>query len=164
MRRTWRRCDRQRRGVLLAVHRSLALRVGCPHGRQRRWAHAAHSMWRAQSGLGWWMTARHFAGWTHTAAQCGGRLSQQPTSWLAGWQMWRWLGQVLARRRVLLASATALTCADAAGSGGRHHARKAEAAGYCYVNDCVAAVLRLRRDKRRVLYVDVDAHHGDAVS
>lgn len=28
--------------------------------------------------------------------------------------------------------------------GGRHHARKAEAAGYCYSNDCVIAILYLQ--------------------
>jgi acetoin utilization deacetylase AcuC-like enzyme len=47
--------------------------------------------------------------------------------------------------------------------GGRHHARRGAAAGYCYLNDCVLAVLRLLESFPRVLYVDVDAHHGDAV-
>jgi acetoin utilization deacetylase AcuC-like enzyme len=48
--------------------------------------------------------------------------------------------------------------------GGRHHAHKAEASGYCYTNDIVLATLHLLRRFRRVLYLDVDLHHGDAVS
>jgi acetoin utilization deacetylase AcuC-like enzyme len=47
--------------------------------------------------------------------------------------------------------------------GGRHHARRDFAAGFCYVNDCVLATLRLLGSFRRVLYLDIDAHHGDAV-
>ena len=49
--------------------------------------------------------------------------------------------------------------------GGRHHAARAAAAGFCHVNDVVLAVQRLlRRGARRVLYVDVDIHHCDAVA
>jgi histone deacetylase 8 len=49
--------------------------------------------------------------------------------------------------------------------GGRHHARRDAAAGYCYVNDAVLACQRLlRRGARRVLYADVDVHHCDAVA
>ena len=49
--------------------------------------------------------------------------------------------------------------------GGRHHARRASASGFCYVQDCVLAIQRLRRGGlHRVLYVDVDVHHCDAVS
>ena len=47
--------------------------------------------------------------------------------------------------------------------GGRHHARKAEAAGYCYSNDCVIAILYLQKRFRRVLYLDIDLHHPDGV-
>ncbi|KAI7842754.1 hypothetical protein COHA_003503 [Chlorella ohadii] len=47
--------------------------------------------------------------------------------------------------------------------GGRHHAHKDKAAGFCYVNDVVLAILALLCRFRRVLYVDVDVHHGDAV-
>ena len=46
-------------------------------------------------------------------------------------------------------------------SGGWHHGRKDEAVGFCYVNDIVLAILRLLEHFRRVLYVDVDIHHGD---
>ncbi|KAK9809184.1 hypothetical protein WJX72_010987 [[Myrmecia] bisecta] len=47
--------------------------------------------------------------------------------------------------------------------GGRHHAHKSTAAGFCYVNDVVLAILRLLGSFRRVMYVDLDVHHGDAV-
>lgn len=36
-----------------------------------------------------------------------------------------------------------------------------EASGFCYVNDAVLGILRLREKYERVLYVDVDLHHGD---
>ncbi|RKP11944.1 histone deacetylase 3-like protein, partial [Piptocephalis cylindrospora] len=48
-------------------------------------------------------------------------------------------------------------------SGGLHHAKKAEASGFCYVNDIVLAALELLRYHPRVLYVDIDIHHGDGV-
>ncbi|OAL29147.1 hypothetical protein AYO20_09300 [Fonsecaea nubica] len=48
-------------------------------------------------------------------------------------------------------------------SGGLHHAKKAEASGFCYVNDIVLAILQLLRYHPRVLYIDIDVHHGDGV-
>eukprot|EP00879_Flechtneria_rotunda_P002734 GHRR01002941.1.p1 GENE.GHRR01002941.1~~GHRR01002941.1.p1 ORF type:complete len:613 (+),score=257.58 GHRR01002941.1:137-1975(+) len=48
-------------------------------------------------------------------------------------------------------------------SGGMHHAKKAEASGFCYINDIVLAILELLKTYRRVLYVDIDIHHGDGV-
>lgn len=48
-------------------------------------------------------------------------------------------------------------------SGGLHHARKSENSGFCYVNDIILAILELLRVHPRVLYVDIDIHHGDAV-
>ena len=48
-------------------------------------------------------------------------------------------------------------------SGGMHHARKEEASGFCYANDIVLAVLELLKVHPRVLYVDIDIHHGDGV-
>jgi len=48
-------------------------------------------------------------------------------------------------------------------TGGFHHAGKDFAAGFCYVNDAVLAIKNWRRQKKRVLYVDIDAHHGDQV-
>uniref|UniRef100_A0A3P9IH00 histone deacetylase n=1 Tax=Oryzias latipes TaxID=8090 RepID=A0A3P9IH00_ORYLA len=38
-----------------------------------------------------------------------------------------------------------------------------EASGFCYVNDAVLGILKLREKYERVLYVDVDLHHGDGV-
>jgi len=48
-------------------------------------------------------------------------------------------------------------------SGGLHHAKKFEASGFCYVNDIVIAILELLKYHPRVLYIDVDVHHGDGV-
>ncbi|TGZ85652.1 histone deacetylase [Ascodesmis nigricans] len=48
-------------------------------------------------------------------------------------------------------------------SGGLHHAKKSEASGFCYVNDIVLAILQLLRHHPRVLYIDIDVHHGDGV-
>ncbi|KAI9843670.1 MAG: histone deacetylase [Thelocarpon superellum] len=48
-------------------------------------------------------------------------------------------------------------------SGGLHHAKKAEASGFCYINDIVLAILQLLRHHPRVLYIDIDVHHGDGV-
>nr|XP_028602168.1 histone deacetylase 8 isoform X1 [Podarcis muralis] len=47
--------------------------------------------------------------------------------------------------------------------GGWHHAKKDEASGFCYLNDAVLGILRLRQKFGRVLYVDLDLHHGDGV-
>jgi histone deacetylase 1/2 len=66
-------------------------------------------------------------------------------------------------------------------AGGLHHAKKVEASGFCYVNgklfsslawssrltqllaDIVLAILELLRFHQRVLYIDIDVHHGDGV-
>ncbi|MCQ2821640.1 MAG: histone deacetylase [archaeon] len=47
--------------------------------------------------------------------------------------------------------------------GGLHHAKKVEASGFCYVNDIVLGILELLRKFSRVLYIDIDVHHGDGV-
>ena len=47
--------------------------------------------------------------------------------------------------------------------GGFHHAMAERAAGFCFLNDVVLACLKLAGTGRRVLYLDVDAHHGDGV-
>lgn len=47
--------------------------------------------------------------------------------------------------------------------GGRHHAKRACASGFCYVQDIVLAIQELRKSDSRVLYIDLDLHHGDAV-
>ena len=48
-------------------------------------------------------------------------------------------------------------------SGGLHHAKKAEASGFCYINDLVLAILELLKQHARVVYIDIDIHHGDGV-
>lgn len=48
-------------------------------------------------------------------------------------------------------------------AGGMHHAVPGQARGFCYLNDPVLAIQRLRREGLRVLYWDMDAHHGDGV-
>ncbi|XP_063628529.1 histone deacetylase 3 [Cydia splendana] len=48
-------------------------------------------------------------------------------------------------------------------SGGLHHAKKFEPSGFCYVNDIVIAILELLKYHPRVLYIDIDVHHGDGV-
>ena len=49
-------------------------------------------------------------------------------------------------------------------AGGTHHGRPNRASGFCYFNDPVFAILvLLRGGAQRVLYVDLDAHHGDGV-
>ncbi|KAJ3108163.1 histone deacetylase [Phlyctochytrium planicorne] len=64
--------------------------------------------------------------------------------------------------------------------GGLHHAKKSEASGFCYINDIVLGILELLRLEienllndlsfdtsnrvyQRVLYIDIDIHHGDGV-
>ncbi|KAI5147970.1 histone deacetylase 1/2 [Enteropsectra breve] len=48
-------------------------------------------------------------------------------------------------------------------AGGLHHAKRTEASGFCYVNDIVLAILELLKIHERVLYIDIDVHHGDGV-
>ncbi|MDH4230517.1 MAG: acetoin utilization protein AcuC [Nitrospirota bacterium] len=48
-------------------------------------------------------------------------------------------------------------------SGGLHHALACRASGFCYINDPVIAIMSLLKKGRRVMYVDIDAHHGDGV-
>ncbi|TCD60061.1 hypothetical protein EIP91_010795 [Steccherinum ochraceum] len=48
-------------------------------------------------------------------------------------------------------------------AGGLHHAKKREASGFCYINDIVLGILELLRVFPRVLYIDIDCHHGDGV-
>lgn len=47
--------------------------------------------------------------------------------------------------------------------GGFHHAHRARASGFCYLNDAAVAIAEQVEKRRRVLYLDVDAHHGDGV-
>ena len=48
-------------------------------------------------------------------------------------------------------------------SGGFHHAGPERASGFCFVNDVVLACMELADAGKKVLYLDVDLHHGDGV-
>ncbi|KAF8268118.1 hypothetical protein EI94DRAFT_1578923, partial [Lactarius quietus] len=51
--------------------------------------------------------------------------------------------------------------------GGRHHAHKSKASGFCYINDCVLALPVLRRappqvrKRFRIMYLELDVHYGE---
>jgi acetoin utilization protein AcuC len=66
---------------------------------------------------------------------------------------------------VLLASR--LTAAGGivhAPGGGTHHGQPDRASGFCYVNDAVLGLLGwLDQGLTNILYLDIDAHHGDGV-
>nr|XP_021182633.2 histone deacetylase 8 [Helicoverpa armigera] len=47
--------------------------------------------------------------------------------------------------------------------GGWHHAHRSRAEGFCYVNDIVIAIEQLRKKFPKVLYIDLDVHHGNGV-
>ena len=47
--------------------------------------------------------------------------------------------------------------------GGLHHAMRARASGFCVYNDVALAIALARDAGHRVLYVDIDVHHGDGV-
>lgn len=47
--------------------------------------------------------------------------------------------------------------------GGLHHAMPDRAWGFCIYDDPALAVVRARAEDLRVLYVDLDVHHGDGV-
>jgi acetoin utilization protein AcuC len=48
--------------------------------------------------------------------------------------------------------------------GGTHHGRPGRASGFCYLNDPVLGILTwLEAGLERVVYLDIDAHHGDGV-
>lgn len=48
-------------------------------------------------------------------------------------------------------------------SGGLHHAHAGQASGFCYLNDLVLAANAFRAAGKRVLFFDIDVHHGDGV-
>ena len=49
-------------------------------------------------------------------------------------------------------------------SGGFHHAGPEHASGFCYIDDAALACMVLAEEGKRVLYLDVDVHHGDGVA
>lgn len=48
-------------------------------------------------------------------------------------------------------------------AGGWHHAHSSKASGFSYINDAVIAINSLLKKGKRVVYLDIDAHHGDGV-
>jgi len=48
-------------------------------------------------------------------------------------------------------------------AGGLHHAQRSKASGFCYINDAVVGISRLLKQGKRVVYIDIDVHHGDGV-
>ncbi|KAG8756868.1 hypothetical protein FRC14_002575 [Serendipita sp. 396] len=52
--------------------------------------------------------------------------------------------------------------------GGRHHAQKSSASGFCYVADIPLAIMLLKKAKSpkrpRIMYLDLDLHWSDGVS
>jgi len=48
-------------------------------------------------------------------------------------------------------------------AGGLHHAMPARASGFCVFNDPAVIIQTLVEAGRRVVYIDIDCHHGDGV-
>jgi acetoin utilization protein AcuC len=48
-------------------------------------------------------------------------------------------------------------------SGGFHHSHPNRAAGFCFLNDVVLGIEALLEGERRVVFIDIDAHHCDGV-
>lgn len=68
-------------------------------------------------------------------------------------------GSIMAARMVEMANAdVAFNIA-----GGLHHAMPDRASGFCYLNDPAIAIRDLTSRGKRVVYIDIDAHHGDGV-
>lgn len=86
----------------------------------------------------------------------------------------------------LVAASTSTACRELvegrsrlaiAWDGGRHHAQRDKASGFCYVADIVLGMMLLAKEGRavddsakgkqrrpRVMYIDLDLHHGDGVA
>ena len=75
------------------------------------------------------------------------------------------------RRPATSAGGVALACRTVLGGGvvhcpggGTHHGRPDRASGFCFLNDCVLGISEwLAAGLTRVVYLDIDAHHGDGV-
>jgi len=48
-------------------------------------------------------------------------------------------------------------------AGGLHHAMRSRASGFCYLNDPAVGIAQMVEEGLRVVYLDVDVHHGDGV-
>jgi acetoin utilization protein AcuC len=65
---------------------------------------------------------------------------------------------------ILAASLTASGGTVHVPGGGTHHGRTGQASGFCYLNDAVLGLLAwLDQGLTNILYLDLDAHHGDGV-
>ncbi|MFC1793401.1 acetoin utilization protein AcuC [Planctomycetota bacterium] len=71
------------------------------------------------------------------------------------------VGGTLTAAKMILSGETELAFNP---SGGYHHAGPELAAGFCYINDVALACMVLAEQGKRVLYLDVDVHHGDGVA
>jgi acetoin utilization protein AcuC len=75
------------------------------------------------------------------------------------------------RRPATSAGGVALACRGVLGGGivhcpggGTHHGRPDRASGFCFLNDCVLGISEwLAAGLERIVYLDIDAHHGDGV-
>jgi acetoin utilization protein AcuC len=48
-------------------------------------------------------------------------------------------------------------------SGGLHHSAPGRASGFCVLNDAAVTIAKSLKTFSRVMYIDIDAHHGDGV-
>jgi len=72
----------------------------------------------------------------------------------------KYVGATLDGMKRIMAGATNAFCI----SGGLHHAHRNAASGFCIFNDVAIAINYLQKKKEcKVLYLDIDAHHGDGV-
>jgi acetoin utilization protein AcuC len=67
-------------------------------------------------------------------------------------------GSIDAARRMVAEDCSAFNL-----GGGLHHAMPTLASGFCVFNDPALAICILKQKFERILYLDIDAHHGDGV-
>lgn len=67
-------------------------------------------------------------------------------------------GSIDAARRIARESCCAFNI-----GGGLHHAMPSQASGFCVFDDPALAISVLKEHFERVLYIDIDGHHGDGV-
>lgn len=67
-------------------------------------------------------------------------------------------GSIDAARRIIAEDCKAFNI-----GGGLHHAMPTLASGFCVFNDPALAISVLKERFKKILYIDIDAHHGDGV-
>ena len=67
-------------------------------------------------------------------------------------------GSIDAARRIIVEDCSAFNI-----GGGLHHAMPSQASGFCVFDDPALAISVLKERFERVLYIDIDGHHGDGV-